>query len=125
MKQHIEFVTRNRSGITAIVTSEAVIDAQTAINHIRSGHVLYDAGPTAWDRARVTIPEAFGRPYLFVNWDGTRRNNLHDLAGQVTDPPLRAPSSTRGSAGMGVLRRSTRVAKAWFRRRTARTRRPW
>ncbi|MCU1542432.1 MAG: hypothetical protein JWM50_297 [Microbacteriaceae bacterium] len=80
MKQHIEFVSRDHSGITAIVTSTGVIDAQAAIDHIRNGRACFEAGPSSWARAEVTAREAFGGAYLFANWDGTRRNNLHELA---------------------------------------------
>jgi hypothetical protein len=89
MNQRIEYVGRDHSGITTIVTSSGVIDAQIAIEHIRSGRVRFVAGPTSWDRAQVVAREAFGGPYLFANWDGTRRNNLHELALLTREPAHR------------------------------------
>jgi hypothetical protein len=81
-RQRIEFVNRDRSGITAIVTSTAVVDAQTVIDAIQSGRGSFEAGSSSWDRAEVAVRHAFGVAYLFANWDGTRRNNLHELAAQ-------------------------------------------
>jgi hypothetical protein len=80
VKQRIEYVGRDHSGITTIVTSTGVMDAQTAIEHIRSGHACFVAGPSSWDYAPVSTRDAFGGAYLFANWDGTRKNNLHELA---------------------------------------------
>jgi hypothetical protein len=57
-----------------------VIDAQTAIEEIRGGRACFEVRPTSFDRAVVTAREAYGGPYLFANWDGTRKNNLHQLA---------------------------------------------
>jgi hypothetical protein len=85
VEQHIEFVSRDHYGITAIVTPTGVIDAQTAIEHIRSGRVRFVAGPTSWDRTEVTAREAYNGVYLYANWDGTRRNNLLELAGAQPD----------------------------------------
>lgn len=79
MEHRIEFVSRDKTGITAVVTQNGVIDVCVAVADIRSGRAHFVTGPTAWDRAHVTIRHAFGGPYLYANWDGTRRNNLHDL----------------------------------------------
>jgi hypothetical protein len=77
----IEFVVRDRTGaVAAIVTSDGVIDAEFASEQIARGEALYVAGPDSYVRARVRSIPALGGPYLYVNWDGTRRNNLHDLA---------------------------------------------
>lgn len=77
----IEFVVRDRSGaVAAVVTSAGVIDAEFASEQIARGEADYFAGPDSFVRARVRSIPALGGPYLYVNWDGTRRNNLHDLA---------------------------------------------
>jgi hypothetical protein len=92
VEQHVEFVSRDHYSITAIVTPTGVIDAQTAIEHIRSGRVRFVAGPTSWDRTEVTAREAYNGAYLYANWDGTGRNNLHELAGE--QPGFRRPGHT-------------------------------
>ncbi|BDZ52188.1 hypothetical protein GCM10025867_44290 [Frondihabitans sucicola] len=77
----IEFVVRDRTGaVAAVVTSGGVIDAEFASEQIARGEALYFAGPDSYVRARVRSIPALGGPYLYANWDGTRRNNLHDLA---------------------------------------------
>lgn len=77
----IEFVVRDRSGaVAAIVTPDGVIDAEFASAEILRGDARYFAGPDSYVRARVRSIPALGGPYLYVNWDGTKRNNLHDLA---------------------------------------------
>jgi hypothetical protein len=77
----IEFVVRDRTGaVAAVVTSGGVIDAEFASEQIANGEALYFAGPDSYVRARVRSIPALGGPYLYANWDGTRRNNLHDLA---------------------------------------------
>jgi hypothetical protein len=67
---------------TGSITSTAVVDAQTVIDAIESGRGSFEAGSSSWDRAEVAVRHAFGVAYLFANWDGTRRNNLHELAAQ-------------------------------------------
>lgn len=77
----IEFVVRDRTGaVAAVVTSTGVIDAEFASSQIARGEANYFAGPDSFVRARVRSIPALGGPYLYANWDGTRRNNLHDLA---------------------------------------------
>lgn len=44
-------------------------------------------GPSGWDRVRITTMSGLGGGYLYANWDGTARNNLHDLA---AEPPTMA-----------------------------------
>jgi hypothetical protein len=78
--QHIEFVGRDRTGITVVVTSAGVLDVQAAVEDIRSGRARFVAGPSSFDRVPVTVREVLGSSYLYANWDSTRRNNLHDLA---------------------------------------------
>ncbi|MFZ7089136.1 hypothetical protein [Curtobacterium sp. RRHDQ10] len=85
MTHTIEFVARDHSGITTIVTSTGVTDLASAIVEIESGGT-YVAGPSSFERTRVRIATALGTAYLYVNWDGSKRNNLHDLAHQVTRP---------------------------------------
>jgi hypothetical protein len=77
----IEFVVRDRTGaVAAVVTSAGVIDAEFASEQIARGEADYFAGPDSYVRTRVRSIPALGGPYLYANWDGTRRNNLHDLA---------------------------------------------
>jgi hypothetical protein len=77
----IEFVVRDRTGaVAAVVTPHGVIDAEFASWQIARGEATYFAGPDSYVRARVRSIPALGGPYLYANWDGTRRNNLHDLA---------------------------------------------
>lgn len=98
MTQHIEFVSRDGTGIVKVVTAAGVIDAQTVIDDIRAGRASFSAGPTTWDCTLVTAHDAFGGAYLFANWDGTRRNNLHQLAPRTESPARRThpePTKTR------------------------------
>jgi hypothetical protein len=77
----IEFVVRDHSGaIAALVTPDGVIDAEAASDQIARGEADYFVGPDSYARTRVRSIPALGGPYLYANWDGTRRNNLHDLA---------------------------------------------
>lgn len=77
----IEFVVRDTTGaIAKLVTANEVIDADCASQQIVRGETHYFAGPDSYRRVRVRSIPALGGPYLYVNWDGTRRNNLHDLA---------------------------------------------
>jgi hypothetical protein len=79
--QHrIEFVTRDRTGITAVVTETGVVDAATVIRNIQSGHSGYYVAPTDWRRAPVRTLSVLGDAFLYANWEGSKRNNLHDLA---------------------------------------------
>jgi hypothetical protein len=102
MNHTIEFVTRDHSGITTLVTTTGVIDVSAAIDDIQSGST-YFAGPSTFDRARVRIMTALGVAYLSANWDGSKRNNLHDLAHQMTRPvPTTRPRTH--SRTVGVIR---------------------
>ncbi|GAB2983787.1 hypothetical protein [Frigoribacterium salinisoli] len=101
MNHHIEFVSRDHSGITTVVTSDGVLAASAVVADIQSGRATYVAGPTSWDLVPVTAWDAFGGAYLYANWDGTRRNNLHDLAAAGT--------------GERQARRSARVRSPWGR----------
>jgi hypothetical protein len=103
----IEFVSRDRTGITSVVTSSGVIDVQAAVEAISSGHARFVAGPSSWDRVPVTVRDVLGGSYLYANWDGSRRNNLHDLAAPLeycrprTHVPLLRPAV---SAARSLLR---------------------
>jgi hypothetical protein len=77
---HIEFVVRDQTGITTIVTADGVLDADEVIEAIRSGRSSFFAGPSSWDLAPVETRSVLGSSFLFANWDGSKRNNLHDLA---------------------------------------------
>ena len=101
VNHHIEFVSRDHSGITTVVTSAGVFAAAAVVADIQAGRATFVAGPTSWDLVPVTAWDAFGGAYLYANWDGTRRNNLHDLA---------APG-----LGEREARRSSRVRSSWGR----------
>jgi hypothetical protein len=110
VNQHIEFVSRDGTGIVTVVTSAGVIDAQTVIDDIRAGRASFFAGPTAWDRSPVTAHDAFGGAYLFANWDGTRRNNLHQLAPRTEVRPVQRTHSGPVRTRFGPLRALVRTA---------------
>lgn len=100
MNHHIEFVGRDHSGITTVVTAEGVLDATAVVAEIQAGRATFVAGPSSWDLVPVTARDALGGPYLYANWDGTRRNNLHDLAARGTgEPAARRPSPSRSPWG--------------------------
>jgi hypothetical protein len=120
VNQRIEFVCRDHSGITTVITSNGVIDAETAIEHIRSGRARFIAGPTTWDHAEVSARDAFGGSYLFANWDGTRKNNLHELASPMPAPPADT-SAVRQVRGSISASRLIAVATATVTRRMKRT----
>lgn len=80
MNHHIEFVTRTPAGFAAVVTHTSVIDVQDVISDIRSNRATYSAGPSSWSRSPVKAVPFLDSAFLFANWDGTRRNNLHDVA---------------------------------------------
>ncbi|PYY64075.1 MULTISPECIES: hypothetical protein [unclassified Curtobacterium] len=81
MTEHlIEYVARDRTGITAVVTPTGVIDVDTVIQHIRAGHAGYYVAADSWKRTPVRSMSFIGGTYLFANWDGSKRNMLHDLA---------------------------------------------
>lgn len=77
----IEVVARNELGaIVALVTPHGVVDAQSASSQIARGEASYVTGPDSYSRVPVRSISATGGAYLYANWDGTQRNNLHDLA---------------------------------------------
>lgn len=81
MTEHlIEYVARDRTGITAVVTTTSVIDVDTVIQHIHAGHAGYYVRADSWKRTPVRSMSFLGGAYLFANWDGSKRNMLHDLA---------------------------------------------
>jgi hypothetical protein len=88
----IEVVARNELGaIVALVTPHGVVDAQHASSQIARGEATYVTGPDSYSRVPVRAISALGGAYLYANWDGTRRNNLHDLAAvRVRTPPAEA-----------------------------------
>lgn len=106
MNQHIEFVGRDHSGITTVVTSTGVLDAHAVVADIASGRASFVAGPSAWDAVPVRVRDALGVDYLYANWDGTRRNNLHDLATRAGGPgtaPARPSRWARTTARLARL----------------------
>ena len=76
----IEYVARDRTGITTVVTTTSVIDVDTVIQHIHAGHAGYYVAADSWKRTPVRSLSFLGGAYLFANWDGSKRNMLHDLA---------------------------------------------
>lgn len=97
MSEHlIEYVARDRTGITAVVTPTSVIDVNTVIEHIHAGHTGYYVAGDSWKRTPVRSLSVLGGAYLFANWDGSKRNMLHDLAfhtptGSIEAKPLPRP----------------------------------
>jgi hypothetical protein len=79
-EHRIEYVARDRTGITTVITETGVVDVDTVIHNIRAGHSGYYVRHGEWRRARVRSLSVLGGAYLFANWDGSKRNNLHDLA---------------------------------------------
>lgn len=61
-----------------------MVDAAAAVADIERGAVAYVTGHDSWSRIPVKTMSGLGGTFLFANWDGTGRNNLHDLA---ADPP--------------------------------------
>ncbi|MBT2503745.1 hypothetical protein [Curtobacterium sp. ISL-83] len=81
MTEHlIEYVARDRTGITAVVTPTGVVDVDTVIRNIHAGHAGYYVAADSWKRTPVRSMSFLGGAYLFANWDGSKRNMLHDLA---------------------------------------------
>jgi hypothetical protein len=102
----IEYVARDRTGITTVVTATGVVDVDTVIRDIRFGHSGYFVAPGEWRRTPVRSLSVLGSAYLFANWDGSKRNNLHDLAFQAparTALPARPPVLARILAPIAAL----------------------
>jgi hypothetical protein len=77
----IEIVARDELGsIVALITPHGVVDAHTAAAEIARGDARYVTGPDSYVRIPVHAISASGGAYLYANWDGSQRNNLHDLA---------------------------------------------
>ncbi len=92
MTEHlIEYVARDRTGITAVVTTTGVIDVDVVIENIRSGHSGYFVAADSWKRAPVRSMSFIGGTYLFANWDGSKRNMLHDLAFRTPTRAVQTP----------------------------------
>lgn len=113
----IEYVVRDLTGaVAAVVTSTGVIDAEFASEQILRGEAHYFAGPDSYRRTRVRSIPALGGPYLYVNWDGTRRNNLHDLARGLKRIDVRSAVRRDG------LRRDSARRGEWITRLMGRAR---
>jgi hypothetical protein len=67
-----------------LITSRGAVDAQTAAAEIASGHTQYVAGPDSYVRARIRAIASITGMYLYANWDGSHRNNLHQLSAPRT-----------------------------------------
>lgn len=101
MPEHIiEYVARDRTGITAVITETGVIDVDTVIRNIHSGHSGYFVRADDWRRAPVRSLSVLGSAYLFANWDGSKRNNLHDVAFPA---PTRSVRTVRPRGRFGFL----------------------
>ncbi|MCL9666163.1 hypothetical protein L2091_13110 [Curtobacterium albidum] len=106
MTEHlIEYVARDRTGITTVVTTTGVFDVDTVIDHIRAGHAGYYVAADSWKRTPVRSMSFIGGSYLFANWDGTKRNMLHDLAFRM---PTRAIEVVQQPRRTGRLTRALR-----------------
>jgi hypothetical protein len=119
----IEIVARDELGsIVALITADGVVDAQTASAEIARGDVTYVTGPDSYVRVPVRAISTIGGAYLYANWDGSRRNNLHDLSPLIrvltpaTPSTLAAADATpaptireRGAARWAQLIRSIRM----------------
>jgi hypothetical protein len=106
----IEYVARDRTGITAVVTPTGVIDVDTVIQHIRAGHAGYYVAADSWKRTPVRSMSFIGGTYLFANWDGSKRNMLHDLAFRAPTRSIETPHEPES--------RFSRFLDALFGRRT-------
>ena len=107
MTEHlIEYVARDRTGITAVVTTTGVVDVDTVIDHIHAGHAGYYVAADSWKRTPVRSMSFIGGSYLFANWDGTKRNMLHDLAFRM---PTRAVQVVDRQPRQGRLGRALRA----------------
>ncbi|WP_460630975.1 hypothetical protein [Leifsonia lichenia] len=95
----IELVARDELGsIVTLFTSHGAVDAQRAAAEIADGTATYVTGPDPYVRAVVSAISSPVGPYLYVNWDGTRRNNLHELS---AGKPVRlaTPAQPQGASG--------------------------
>lgn len=102
--EHIEFVHRTPTGIHTIFTCHGATNTDTAAAAITAGTRTYSAGPDGTS-ATVTVRDALGGQYLYANWDGSRRNNLHDLAETPAFRTPHYPTVTTYTAGlMGHIR---------------------
>jgi len=104
-EHRIEYVARDRTGITAVVTTTSVIDVDTVIQHIRAGHAGYYVAADSWRRTPVRSLTFLGGAYLFANWDGSKRNMLHDLAFHAPTRSVETarPSESRFVRALGAL----------------------
>jgi len=109
----IEYVARDRTGITAVVTPTGVIDVDVVIRNIRAGHAGYYVAADQWSRTPVRSMSFIGGSYLFANWDGSKRNMLHDLAYRA---PTRAVETVRPGATRPRTGRFRSALAAFFGR---------
>lgn len=111
----IEVVARNELGaIVALVTPHGVVDAQSASTQIARGEACYVTGPDSYVSVPVrSISAATGGAYLYANWDGTQRNNLHDLAAvRVRTPPVEGVGDAHATSWRS---RRARMVALWER----------
>lgn len=124
-EHRIELVARDELGsIVTLFTSRGAVDAQTAAAEIASGRATYVTGPDHYVRAFVTPISSPAGVYLYANWEGTRRNNLHDLsAGKLVRLPVAAPAP-RTTVWMRLLAAMTTLMSAATRAPQEHRRRP-
>lgn len=104
MAEHIiEYVARDRTGITTVITETGVVDVDTVIRNIHSGHSGYFVRAGDWRRAPVRSLSVLGSAYLFANWDGSKRNNLHDVAFPAPQRAVRPVRQRRWSGFLSAL----------------------
>ena len=82
--------------IITLITSRGAVDALTAAAEIASGRAEYVAGPDSFVRARIRAISSVTGLYLYANWDGTRRNNLHQLSAMRQVSPRTPKPAMRG-----------------------------
>ncbi len=81
MRHHyIEFVQRTSAGITMVFTDAGAISAIDAVHQINTLEAAFTSGPCPQTATSVRALPLERPSHLFVNWDGTRRKNLHDIA---------------------------------------------
>ena len=98
----IEIVARDELGsIVALITPHGVVDVCTASAEIARGDVRYVTGPDSFVRVPVRAISDTGGAYLYANWDGSQRNNLHDLAPLVRVFRLSAPAAAEDPRSVG------------------------
>lgn len=110
----VEVVARDELGaIVALITPHGVVDAQFASAQIHRGEASYVTGPDSFVRVPVRAIATLGGSYLYANWDGTRRNNMNDLAAVRVRRFSTEPATLTDDAEQNA--RPRRIATLWSR----------